>query len=257
MKFGSTKKNITVRYSDYASIWHPGHRGFRLLKDLLGMNKDKSLKTPSVIQKRCPGIELKGQLIRSVLFSTDLAIIENNDSDAVLAVYPFPPSANIMKALIDFSGKPVICGIGGGITKGTESLKMAKEAEQLGACAVIVNQPFKNADIEKIRAAISLPIISTVTNTQMNFEKRIKAGVTCFHVTAAERTPEIIQMLKAGYPDIPCIATGGKSVGHLNAVLDGGTDAVVLTPPSNGDLFKSIMSNYRKGVMRAKKRLFR
>ena len=34
-----------------------------------------------------------GKRIKSLLFSTDVAIIKNTNADAVIAVYPFYPSA--------------------------------------------------------------------------------------------------------------------------------------------------------------------
>lgn len=215
----------------------------------------KELTTPTLIREHCPGIILKGEKIKSILFSTDLALIENNDSDAVLAVYPFAPSVNIMKTLINFSEKPVICGIGGGITQGNTALQMAIEAEKLGAAAVIVNQPFKNKDIRKIKKYISIPLISSISSLDINFKKRIEAGVSILHITGGLNTSLIIEYIKEHHPEIPYICTGGKSIGHLKTAISNGTHAVVLTPPSNGDLFKNIMQNYRHGIFKIKKRL--
>ncbi|MCP1996153.1 hypothetical protein [Flavobacterium sp. HSC-61S13] len=210
--------------------------------------KTKGLLTPDCIPQHCSGITLKQIPIKSILFSTDLALIENSDSDAVLAVYPFPPSSKIMKALIDFADKPVICGIGGGLTQGRTALTMAQEAEQLGAAAVIVNQPFQNKDIEKIRKAISIPIISSISVLDFDFKKRIDSGVDFFHITGGNETCRIIQHLNLHFPDHPVIATGGKTLHHITDAIAIGAKAIVLTPPSNGDLFKSIMENYRRGI---------
>ena len=82
---------------------------------------DKELSTPEIIGKNCQGLWLGNENLKSFLFSTDMALIENNDADAILAVYPVPPSPKIIKTLIDFSGKPVVCGVGGGKTKGKKS----------------------------------------------------------------------------------------------------------------------------------------
>src|SRR5690606_2242278 len=62
----------------------------------------KELMTPEIIQN-CEGLPLGNRIVKSLLFSTDMALIENNDADAVLAVYPFSPSPKIMKMLVDFS----------------------------------------------------------------------------------------------------------------------------------------------------------
>ncbi len=206
------------------------------------------LRTPDCITQKCSGIILGNQPTKSILFSTDIALIDHSDCDAVLAVYPFPPSAKIMKTLIDFSEKPVICGIGGGLTQGSMALTMAQQAEQLGAAAVIVNQPFRNKDIEKIKKAIGIPIISSISILDYDFKKRIESGVDLFHITGGSDTCRIVDYLNQNYPDYPVMATGGKTLTNISAAIDIGAQAIVLTPPSNGELFKSIMQNYRNGL---------
>ncbi len=215
--------------------------------------KRAKLATPAFISENCSGLPLGDWNIKSIIFSTDVALIENNDSDAVLAVYPFPPSRKIMETLILFSNKPVICGIGGGITKGKNALEMAITAEELGAAAVIVNQPFNNRDIKKIRQKISIPIISSISTMGFDFQKRIDAGVSIFHITGGKNTQAIIRYLHENFSSIPLICTAGKTIDNLNAVLEENVHAVVLTPPSNGDLFKNIMQNYRSGINKIKR----
>ena len=48
------------------------------------------LKMPDCIRK-ASGIVIYGRRIKSIVFTTDLAIIRNCDADAVFAVYPFTP----------------------------------------------------------------------------------------------------------------------------------------------------------------------
>lgn len=64
------------------------------------------------------GIVIYGRRIKSLVFTTDLAIIRNCDADAVFAVYPFTPQQTITNAIINASYIPVFCGIGGGTTNG-------------------------------------------------------------------------------------------------------------------------------------------
>lgn len=210
---------------------------------------DKPLTTPKIIGQNCEGLFIGGKNVKSFLFSTDMALIENNDSDAVLAVYPFTPSPKIMKALIDFSEKPVICGVGGGTTKGKKSLEMAMFAEDAGASGIILNIPFKNRDIELIRKKISIPIISSIALSDFNILKnRIDAGVNIFHVTGGMTTKEIVKGIAAKFPHFPIMATGGSSLLSIGESIEAGANAIVLSPPSNKDLFKSVMEKYRKGV---------
>jgi hypothetical protein len=215
-------------------------------------SKTKKIATPTLIADKCNGISLCKIDVKSLIFSTDMALIENNDSDAVLAVYPFPPSIKIMKALIDFSDKPVICGVGGGLTQGKVSLEMAIAAEGLGAAAIIVNQPFKNKDIEAIKRKITIPIISSVSTKEFSFRDRVLAGVDVFHVTGGSNTATLIEHIKYAAPCYPIIATGGKTVEHIRSSIQAGADAIVLTPPSSGELFKTIMNQYRSGYNKLK-----
>lgn len=229
------------------SFWDELPKASNFLKKLFfRKTTGKKLATPSVIQQQCKGLFLKEHTIKSILFSTDLALIENNDCDAILAVYPFAPSSRIMETLINFSGKPVICGVGGGKTQGRKSVEMAVEAERLGACAVMVNQPFKNKDIQEMKKKINIPIISSVSTMAFDFDKRIEAGISAFNITGGTQTLEILHFLKQNYPDIPYICTGGKSVEHIRQAIRLEARAVVLTPPSNANLFKKIMQEYRE-----------
>lgn len=207
---------------------------------------NKALTTPEIISKNCQGLDLGNDNLKSFLFSTDMALIENNDADAILAVYPFPPSPKIIKTLIDFSGKPIVCGVGGGTTKGKKSLEMAIYAEEAGAAGIIVNVPFENKDVKKIREKISIPIISTVITSDYNFLKsRIDAGVNVFHVSGGEHTNKIVKEIAAKFPNFPIMATGGKSLENIEESINAGSRAIVLSPPSNKDLFKTVMEKYR------------
>lgn len=203
--------------------------------------------TPETIGENCQGLLLKNENVKSFLFSTDMALIENNDADAILAVYPFPPSPKIIKTLIDFAGKPIVCGVGGGTTKGKKSLEMAIYAEEVGAAGIIVNVPFENKDIKKIREKVSLPIIATVTSSDYDFLKgKIDAGVTIFHVSGGANTSKIVKEIADKFPDFPVMATGGKSLESIEESIDSGSRAIVLSPPSNKDLFKTVMDKYRR-----------
>ena len=55
----------------------------------------------------CSGIVINGRRIKSLVFTTDLAIIKNCDADAVFAVYPFTPQQSISNAIINAAHVPV------------------------------------------------------------------------------------------------------------------------------------------------------
>ena len=83
---------------------------------------------PEVIDQ-CSGIRVFGQLLKSFLFSTDVAIIRNTNANAIIAVYPFTPQPLITAALILASDKPIFCGVVGGLTTGRRSVELALHAE--------------------------------------------------------------------------------------------------------------------------------
>ncbi len=232
----------------HISLWNLSTKTDLLTRIGIRKKKSKKLSTPLLIEEFCDGIDFNGQKVKSILFSTDLALIENSNCDAILAVYPFAPSKKIMETIIKFSNKPVICGVGGGVTQGVVSIQMAVEAEKLGACAVIVNQPFKNEDIKKMKQQINIPIISSISTLDFDFQKRINSGVDIFNVTGGSQTNELLNYLRKNYPEIPCISTAGQSIESLDKTLKSNASAIILTPPSTSLLFKEIMSKYRTNI---------
>ena len=64
------------------------------------------LSVPEVM-RTAPGIAIQGRKIRSLVFSTDLAVICHCDADAVLAVYPFTCQPAITQALVEKVAVPV------------------------------------------------------------------------------------------------------------------------------------------------------
>ena len=82
------------------------------------------------------GIRIFGRLIKSIIFTTDVAIIRNSNADAVIAVYPFTPQPIITHAIIMGSDVPVFTGVGGGTTRGSRVLSLAVDAEHLRALAL-------------------------------------------------------------------------------------------------------------------------
>ena len=77
------------------------------------------------------GMVVLGQRIKSVIFSTDIAIIRNCNADAVLAVYPFTPQQAISHPIISASYMPVFCGVGGGTTTGKRTVTLAECIKKL------------------------------------------------------------------------------------------------------------------------------
>ena len=194
---------------------------------------------------RASGIVVMGRRIKSLLFSTDIAIICNCNADAVQAVYPFTPQQRIANAIVTSSSIPVFCGVGGGVTNGPRSVMLARDAEAHGAFGVVVNVPMANETIAQMHRVIDIPVIATVVSEKMDIDARVKAGAAILNVSAADRTPELVRHIRADFPTLPIIATGGPNDETVAETIDAGANAISYTPPSTKKLFESIMNGYR------------
>lgn len=191
------------------------------------------------------GIRVFGRLLKSFIFTTDVAIIRNCNADAIIAIYPFTPQPIITHSIITASDLPVFSGVGGGTTRGPRVIGLAIDAEQQGAMGVVVNAPTTNSLIKAMKTTIEVPIIVTVTSENEDIEARIKAGATILNVSAAGRTPQIVAKIRKEFPEVPIIATGGPTEESVQETIDAGANAITFTPPSTAELFKEMMIRYR------------
>lgn len=212
--------------------------------EIAGRLRRHFIRLPEVIRE-APGIRVLNRHVRSVLFSTDVAVIRNTDADAVIAVYPFTPQPIITHALIAAADVPVFCGVGGGVTSGARTLAIALDADFQGAHGVVVNAPTPNALIRELKACIEVPVIVTVASLRDDIRGRVEAGADILNVSGAQATPEIVRHIRDAYPKVPVIATGGPNDEAIRRVLDAGAHAVTFTPPTTAQLFRGIMDRYR------------
>ena len=192
------------------------------------------------------GITINGKRIKSLVFSTDVAVISNCNADAVIAVYPFTPTMQITNAIIEVAQKPVFAGVGGGTTSGPRVNKIALDAELHGATAVVLNAPTKTKFVQELSQIIDIPIVLTVVSTDESLEERmLHSGASIINVSGGKKTVEIIKALRKIDRDFPIIATGGPNEETIREVIAAGANAVTYTPPSNGEIFKEMMERYR------------
>ena len=212
-----------------------------------GTLRKSFLRVPEVIRE-CSGINIFGKRIKSLVFSTDLAIIKNVNADAVMAVYPFTPQPIITQSIIMASDIPVFAGVGGGLTKGMRSVLLGTNAELQGAIGVVVNAPTSNGVVQALSDSLDIPVVVTIVNDQTNIQERIDAGATIFNVSASADTPRIVAKIRKDYPDFPIIATGGPTEESIRKTIEAGANAITWTPPSVSELFKDVMTKYRNNV---------
>ena len=155
-----------------------------------GTLRQTALRVPEVTWQ-CSGIMVFGKKIRSLVFSTDLAIIKNINADAVIAVYPFTPQPIINEALLMASDIPVFTGVGGGLTKGHRVVNLAMYAEMQGAMGVVVNVPTSGLVISRMRRTIDIPIVVTVANHGTDYARRIDDGAAIFMRSVRTAVPPL------------------------------------------------------------------
>ena len=203
------------------------------------------LEMPKAIYE-ASGIVINGRRIKSLVFTTDLAIIRNCDADAVFAVYPFTPQQAISDAIIKASYIPVFCGVGGGTTKGPRTIGLAKDVESQGAMGVVLNAPITDLNVAAVAKTVDIPVIITVVNLETDIERRLLSGASILNVAGGMQTPEIVNSIRQRFPEVPIIASGGKTEDSICKTIQAGANAVTWTPPTTQELFKVTMAKYRE-----------
>ena len=205
------------------------------------------LAVPAVIRE-APGIFLQGRRIRSLVFSTDLAVICHCNADAVLAVYPFTCQPAITQALVSASQRPVLCGVGGSITQGERCIEVALHSEMQGVAAVVVNTSIPVETVSALTERLNVPVVVTVCADDAVAARQIAAGANMVNVAAGAATTDVVRALRGRYPELPIIATGGPTEASVTATIAAGADAISWTPPDIRALERAVMEKARRLV---------
>lgn len=195
---------------------------------------------------KASGIVIFEKRIKSLLFTTDLAIIRNTNADSIMVVYPYTPQNSISDAIINVANVPCFIGAGGGTTQGLRSKYVAIEAELAGAYGVVVNSPMPNSDIKEISEFVDIPVIATVTSLENDYMGKIKAGAEILNISGGRYTADLVRKIRADIGDkFPIIATGGKTGEQILETIEAGANAISYTPPSSAEMFAKMMDKYR------------
>ena len=207
-----------------------------------GTLRSHMIKIPTCISE-CSGIRVFGRRIKSLAFTTDVAIIRNINADAVIAVYPFTPQPAIHRAVMQAADMPVFAGVGGGVTRGPRVLNLANDAEHEGAFGVVVNAPTSNEIIHLLKQVLDIPVVVTVVWEKTDVAARL---ADILNISGAQHTPAIVRQVREQFPDVPIIATGGPTDDTILETIRAGANAITYTPPTNGELFAQSMARYRR-----------
>lgn len=214
------------------------------IPEIQGNLRKHMVRVPEAINS-ASGIRIFGKLIKSLLFTTDVALIKNCNANAVMAVYPFTPQPIITHALITASDVPVFCGVGGGTTMGKRVVNLAMDAEFQGAIGVVVNAPTPDDIIRQLCERIDIPVVVTVASEHTDISGRLEAGATILNVSCAAKTPDVVRNIREKFPHAPVIATGGPTDESIMRTIEAGANAVTYTPPTSAQIFRELMEKYR------------
>ncbi|HOA90352.1 MAG: hydrolase [Bacillota bacterium] len=220
-----------------------------MIPELSGSLRKNQIIIPSIINE-ASGVRINGKLIKSLLFSTDVAVIRNTNADAVIAVYPFSPQPVITEALRIAADVPLFVGVGGGTTAGLRVVNLALHAEFQGVMGVVLNAPIKNEVLARVAETIDIPIVITVVSENEDIEARLRHGASILNVSAAKNTPDVVRKIRERFPDVPIFATGGPTDETIAETIAAGANAITYTPPASKDIFKGLMNKYREELNR-------
>ncbi|MDO4501824.1 MAG: dioxygenase [Coriobacteriia bacterium] len=191
------------------------------------------------------GISFFGRAVKSLVFSTDVAIIRNCDADAVLAVYPFTCQPAITQAVLMAAERPVFTGVAGGITKGLRSVELAIQSEMQGASGVVANMMTDPETLKRMANSIDIPVVLTMAVMDDHAVEAISAGVRVVNVAAGKKTPKVVEQVRQAFPEIPIMASGGPDGESILRTIEAGADAITWTPPNIQDIERQVMLGHR------------
>lgn len=217
----------------------------KFIPEVKSVLKSRIIEVPKAIYK-ASGITILGTRIKSLIFSTDVAIIKNNNAGSVIAVYPFTPQLSIIHSILEIATVPVFVGVGGGLTTGSRSINIALQAELMGAYGVVVNAPTKVDVIKSMKETIDIPIIATVGSLHDNYQEKVKAGASILNVSGGANTVSLVREIRKELGrEFPIIATGGPTEESILDTIEAGANSITYTPPSTAEIFAEVMKNYR------------
>ena len=195
---------------------------------------------------KCTGFTLFGRRIRSLLYSTDVAVIRNSNADAIFAVYPFTAQPAITQALLTVAEAPLFVGVGGGTTTGRRAAELAAVSEMQGAAGVVLHSPATPDMVAQVVSTVDIPVVASITRFDEVTRQKVEAGARIINVAAGRNTAAVIRELREAYPNLPILATGGKTPEVTGATVEAGANALIWAPPSITELQRDMMVRYRE-----------
>ena len=209
-----------------------------------GRLRKAALRMPDEIEE-ASGFTLFGRRIKSLIYTTDVAVIRNSNADAVFAVYPFTPQPAITQALLTVAECPVFVGVGGGTTTGKRSVQMAAVSEMQARRAAWSTPPLLP------RWSSTSPTSPTSPSSPRSFAATTMLTPRCapeprFSTSPPAKTRPRSCASCASTIQPAAHRAGRKTPESIRETIAAGANAIIWTPPSAQQLQTDMMQRYRK-----------
>ena len=111
---------------------------------------------------------------------------------------------------------------------------------------VVLNAPISDDNLYDVACAVDIPVVITVIKEDTDIQARLDAGASILNVAGAQQTPDIVRSIRAKFPDVPIIASGGNTEESVRRTVEAGANAITYTPPTTKELFSGMMAKYRE-----------
>ena len=133
--------------------------------------------------------------------------------------------------------------LAGGTTQGVRTINLAKDVESQGAIGVVLNAPISNEDLDAIAQVVDIPVVITVVSKETDIAKRLNSGAAIINVAGGTDTPSIVRHIRSQFPNIPIIASGGKTEESVLETIEAEANAITYTPPTIMELLRERWKN--------------
>ncbi|MEE1411257.1 MAG: hypothetical protein U0J83_04480 [Bulleidia sp.] len=112
---------------------------------------------------------------------------------------------------------------------------------------VVLNALISDLNLLAVSKAVDIPVIVTVTKEDTDIRARLEAVASVLNIACGHRTCDVVRKIRADYPRVPLIASGGNTEETVLDTIRSGVNAITYTPPFVQDMFKQLMATYREG----------
>ncbi len=174
------------------------------------------------------GFRLKNKLVHAILSAGDEYSIQTTDADAVITNFFLTNGKRETGRKLP--GTPVIFQIHFWSVFLFGLSNLINRIERSGAAGLYVTKWLPGSVLKKLCQETSLPVISAGKSDMDQVLFMIKAGVYAVCLPGKHVSKEMITVLHESHPNVPLIASCGKSKNTMMHCLKSGIDAIIYRP---------------------------